>query len=68
MSEQFHKLVEWAKRELPNEHAPFAASAALSLTALGQEVTPEMVRERLVTQGRDVRANAARERRYREVE
>jgi len=59
-AKRFQKAVTWAERNLPNEHAPLAASAAMSLQMLGEEVTPEAVRKRLVTQGRDVRANAAR--------
>lgn len=53
---QFHEAQAWAERTLPNEFAPFAASAALTLQMLDQPVTAEAVLERLRAKGRDAAA------------
>jgi hypothetical protein len=50
----------WAKRELPDEHGPFAASAFETLSRAGLDPDAEMVLKRLQAQGRD---RAARDRR-----
>ena len=64
MSERYQQALEWARGALPDEYPPFAASAALSLKTLGREVTPQMVRQRLVAQGRDAKSIAERAGKY----
>lgn len=51
--DRYLAALDWAKRALPDEHAPFAASAAMTIKALGGRVSAEAVRRRLVDQGRD---------------
>ena len=58
--ESFAKAEAWARQHLPDEFAPFAASAALSLKLGRGTVTAERVRERLKAQGRDATTNSIR--------
>lgn len=51
--DRFLAAEDWARRNLPNEFPPFAASAAMTLSILDKPVTPEAVLERLRAQGRD---------------
>lgn len=50
----FTEAVAWAKAELPDEFAPFAATSAMTLRLLGKPVTADAVLERLRSQGRDM--------------
>lgn len=54
--ENYERWLAWAERALPAEHAPFAASAAMTIKARGGRPTAENVRARLVEQGRDHRS------------
>jgi hypothetical protein len=55
--ESYFEALDWAKRAVPDEHAPFAASAAMTLKhRLGRWPTSEQVRARLIEQGRDMKA------------
>ena len=51
--ERYLRFLDWAKRALPDEHAPLAASAAMTIKARGGRPTAENVRARLAEQGRD---------------
>ena len=51
--DRYERWLEWAKRALPAEHAPFAASAAMTIKARGGHPNAENVRARLAEQGRD---------------
>lgn len=51
--QHFDAAQEWAERNVPDEFAPFAAAAAMTLKLLGKPVTAEAVSERLRSQGRD---------------
>ena len=48
----YQRWLEWAKRALPAEHAPFAASAAMTIKARGGKPTAENVRARLADERR----------------
>lgn len=50
--QRFLASLAWAERNVPDEHAAFAASAAMTMRMLGQKVTPEGVKARLREQGR----------------
>lgn len=58
MSQAYQEALAWAKRELPEEFAPFAASAAMSLQHLSRPVTKDAVLERLKDQRRDAESLA----------
>jgi hypothetical protein len=53
-SRRFSEAEDWAKRNLPDEFAPFAATSAMTLQLLDRPVTPESVLERLRSQDRDM--------------
>lgn len=48
----FDRALAWAEANVPEAHAPFAASSALTLRMLGHPVTPDNVRANLKAQGR----------------
>lgn len=50
--DQWCSAMAWAKRELPDEFAPFAAATALSMKLGKRQVTADDVRKRLRNQGR----------------
>lgn len=50
--DRYHDALAWAKRNLPDEYAPFAASAYLTLNLNPGTPTAEQVRARLRDQGR----------------
>ncbi len=54
--QRYIDALDWAKRNVPDEHAPFAASAATTLRhRTGHWPEPAEVRARLIEQGRDMR-------------
>ena len=49
----FKQQVEWCRKNVPDEHPPFAAMAGQTLAAIGVPVTPDSIRARLNATGRD---------------
>lgn len=56
----WEEKVAEAKRLVPHEHPPFAAMAVEVLRFGGHEVTPESVRGKLRSEGRDMKSLLAR--------
>lgn len=54
LSDAYSGWMAWAQRELPSEHAPFAAVAAAMLKRNGTKPTAENVLARLEDQGRSM--------------
>jgi hypothetical protein len=56
--EAYFEALDWAERAVPDEHGPFAASAAMTLRKRNGNRWPtsEQVRARLIEQGRDMKA------------
>lgn len=52
-ADSYHDAVAWAERALPDEHAPFAASAMMTIRMGGHKPTAANVKARLKEQGRD---------------
>jgi hypothetical protein len=63
--ERMGRMIAWAKRELPDEHAPFAAVAAMRLKLGGRPVNAQTVRKLLVETKKNHEANHARAMRFR---
>ena len=55
---------KWAANNLPNEYQPFVAVAYGMIEGQGEKPTPETVRARLVSTGRDRETIIERHRRY----
>jgi len=53
-SETWLKALEWAKRELPDQHPDFAAAAYVTAKRGGHSPTPQSVLEQLEAQRRDM--------------
>ncbi len=62
------RAIAWAKRNLPDEHPPFAALAAMALKSGGWPVTAESVLRKLRKQGCDMASLEALGERFAEQE
>lgn len=58
------EYMRWAKDKLPNEYQPFVAIAYEMMKRNGLTTTPETVRQRLASCGRDRNAIIERHRKY----
>ena len=58
------EYLQWAKRNLPDEYRPFVAVCYEMMKRNGLDTTPETVRQRLASCGRDRNAIIERHRKY----